>query len=375
MERRPVPPRPSWQKRVESHGLLYHTLGGVPYWDESACYLFRPAEIDNIELAAETLHAMCLDVVQRVLDERLFGLFLIPPAFEEMVARSWEYKEPSVYGRFDLSYDGSGPPKLLEYNADTPTSLVEASVAQWFWLQDTEPGGDQFNSIHEKLLDAWQALRKRDDGPIHFSALSGVVEDYVTVEYLRDTAIQSGFETEYLDVEDVGYDPNSRRFVDLRDRPIRRMFKLYPWEWLVRDDFGRYVPECPTRWVEPSWKMILSCKSILPLLYERHPESPYLLEASFEPLDGDYVRKPVHAREGSNIQVVVGGNVVFETDGPYEQGPFVYQRFSPPRPFDGRYPILGAWIVNGKACGLGIREDDSVITRNTSRFLPHRMLL
>jgi glutathionylspermidine synthase len=375
MERRALDPRPNWQKRVESHGLLYHTLGGVPYWDESACYLFRPAEIDNIELAAEQLHAMCLEIVEQVIRDRLFGLFLIPPPFEEMIVRSWQHQEPSIYGRFDLSYDGGMPPKMLEYNADTPTALVEASVAQWFWLQDVEPGGDQFNSIHEKLLDGWKALHQRDDCPIHFSALSGVVEDYVTVEYLRDTAIQSGFTTDYLDVEDIGYNGRARGFVDLRDRPIRRMFKLYPWEWLIRDEFGRYVPEAPTRWVEPAWKAILACKSILPLLWERYSDCPYLLPASFEPLDEDYVRKPVYGREGANVQVVVDGRVVFETDGPYGEGPFVYQRYAPPRPFDGHYPVLGAWIVNGKACGMGIREDDDVITRNTSRFLPHRMLL
>ncbi|MFO0846504.1 MAG: glutathionylspermidine synthase family protein [Gemmataceae bacterium] len=79
MERRAIAPRPSWQKRVESHGLLYHTLGGVPYWDEAASYLFRPAEIDTLELAADTLHGMCLKVVEQVIEEKLFGLFLIPP--------------------------------------------------------------------------------------------------------------------------------------------------------------------------------------------------------------------------------------------------------------------------------------------------------
>jgi glutathionylspermidine synthase len=374
MERRSIEPRPNWQKRVESHGLLYHTLGGVPYWDESACYQFRPAEVDTIELAAETLHQMCLEVVEEVLTQRLFGLFLIPAAFEDLVRRSWERRDPSIYARFDLVYDGNAPPRLLEYNADTPTALVEAAVAQWFWLQDTDPGGDQFNSIHEKLLDGWQALRQRDDSPIHFSALSGVVEDYVTVEYLRDTAIQSGFDTDYLDVEQIGWNADRGRFVDLRERPIRRLFKLYPWEWVVRDDFGSCIPGTPVAWMEPPWKMILSCKSILPLLYDRYPTSPYLLPASFDPLPGNYVRKPIHGREGSNIQVVIGGEVVFETDGPYGEGPFVYQKYSPPRPFDGHYPIVGAWIVNGKACGMGIREDDERITRNTSRFIPHRMV-
>jgi glutathionylspermidine synthase len=373
MERLDSQPRPDWQRRVESHGLFYHTLGGETYWDESAYYQFRPAEIDNLELATETLHAMCLEIVQEVIEDRQFGLFLIPPAFEDLVVRSWEEREPSLYGRFDLAYDGTGPPRLLEYNADTPTALVEAAVAQWFWLQDVDARGDQFNSIHERLIDAWKRLHQRDPAPIHFAALSGIVEDYLTVEYLRDTAIQAGFETDYLDVEQIGWDAARRTFVDVRNRPIRRLFKLYAWEWLLRDDFARHIPHCPTRWLEPPWKAILSCKSILPLLHDRFPDSPYLLPASFDPLEGSHVRKPVHAREGANVTVVVDDRVVFESDGPYRDGPFVYQALAPLRPFQGRYPILGTWIIDGQAGGMGIREDDSLVTRNTSRFVPHCM--
>jgi glutathionylspermidine synthase len=374
MERLALEPRPNWPRRVESHGLLYHTLGGEPYWDESACYQFRPAEIDNLEAATETLHQMCLEVVQEVIEDRSFGLFFIPEQFEPLVVRSWEQQQFSIYGRFDLAYDGGGPPRLLEYNADTPTALVEAAVAQWFWLQDIDPRGDQFNSIHEKLLDAWKELHQRDPSPIHFSALGGVVEDYVTVEYLRDTAIQAGFDTDYLDVEQIGWSPVRRRFVDLRERPIERLFKLYPWEWLVREDFSRHILHTSTRWVEPPWKMILSCKSILPLLYDRFPDSPYLLPASFDPLPGNFVRKPIHGREGNNITVVIDGSVVLETGGPYGEGPFVYQQLAPLRPFAGCYPVLGTWVVRGKACGLGIREGDSLVTGNTSRFLPHCMV-
>jgi glutathionylspermidine synthase len=373
MERLASEPRPNWQKRVESHGLFYHTLGGETYWDESAYYQFRPAEIDNLELATQTLHAMCLEIVREVIEDRQFALFLIPPEFEDLVTRSWQEQELSIYGRFDLAYDGTGPPRMLEYNADTPTALVEAAVAQWFWLQDLDARGDQFNSIHEHLIDGWKRLRERDPSPIYFSALSGVVEDYVTVEYLRDTCIQAGFETDYLDVEMIGWDSARRTFVDGRDRLIRRLFKLYPWEWLVRDDFGRHVAHAPTRWLEPPWKAILSCKSILPLLYDRYPDSPYLLPASFEPLKGNYVRKPVHAREGSNVTVYVDDRVAFESGGPYGEGPFVYQALAPLRPFSGRYPILGTWIIDGQACGMGIREDDTLVTRNTSRFVPHCM--
>jgi glutathionylspermidine synthase len=374
MHRISVDPRPNWQKRVESVGLMFHTLNGEPYWDETAAYQLSTFEVDQLELAANTLHEMCLELVQEVIDERMFGLFLIPKEFEELVIRSWEEDHPSIYGRFDLAYDGVGPPKLLEYNADTPTAIVEAALAQWTWLKDIDERGDQFNSIHERLIEAWQNIYQHDSRPIHFAAMSGIPEDYVTVEYLRDTAIQAGFETNYLDVEKIGWDRNQRTFVDLAGRPIERIFKLYPWEWLIRDEFGQNVLRAPTVWIEPAWKMILSCKSILPLLYERYPDSPYLLPASFTPIQGNHVRKPIHAREGANITVFINGQTHINTPGVYTDSPSVYQALAPMKAHDGHYPVYGAWIVNGVACGVGIREDDTLVTQNTSRFVPHQMV-
>lgn len=375
MHRITLDPRPNWQKRVEEKGLHHHTLRGEKYWDESAAYQLSSYEVDTLEAATETLHQMCLDLVQEVIDQRMFGLFLIPKEFEETVIRSWELQEPSIYGRFDLAYDGVNAPKLLEYNADTPTALVEAAVIQWFWLKDIDERGDQFNSIHERLIEAWQALRERDSHPVHFSAQEGIIEDYVTVEYLRDTAIQAGLETDYLDVEQVGWNRHTSQFVDMSGLPIHRCFKLYPWEWLVREDFGRHIPAAHTLWIEPAWKMILSCKSILPMLYERHPDSPFLLPASFTELDeGNYVKKPVHAREGANITMVQHGRVIQETGGIYTDCPYVYQQLAPMKAHDGHYPIFGSWVVNGVACGVGIREDESMITNNLSRFVPHQMV-
>jgi len=375
MHRRTLDPRPNWQKRVEKYGLHYHTINDEPYWDESACYVFAKSKIDAIERASYAIYDMCMALVQHVIDERMFGLFLIPPAYEELVIKSWEEEHPSIYGRFDLAYDENGPPKLLEFNADTPTALVEASVAQWFWLKDVDDRGDQFNSIHERLIEGWKELHKADDTPIHFAAMSGVVEDYITVEYLRDTAIQAGFQTEYLDIEGIGWDRQRKLFTNRSGKPIERIFKLYPWEWMSRETFGEHVPTSKTIWMEPAWKMILSCKSILPLLYQMNPESPYLLPAWFEEPEGvDYVRKPIHAREGANIQVVRGGEVVLETDGPYSvDRDVVYQQLFPLKSFDGRFPIVGSWMINGWACGIGIREDGQIVTQNTSRFVPHQM--
>ena len=374
MRRLTVDPRPDWQRRVEELGLHFHTLRGEPYWDETACYVLSRHEVDTLERASYALWEMCLGLVQHVIDNRMFGLFLIPKEYEAIIVRSWDEDWPSVYGRFDLAYDGVSPPKLLEFNADTPTGLVEASVAQWQWLKDTDDRGDQFNTIHERLLEGWAAARQFDDSPLHFAAIEGNVEDYITVEYLRDTAIQAGFETRYVDIEKIGYDSAARRFAAPGNVPISQIFKLYPWEWVVQDEFGKHIPTSKTRWIEPPWKMILSCKSILPLLYQLNPESPFLLPAWFErPEFGSYVRKPVHAREGANIQVVIDGQIQQDTEGPYDTAVSVYQQLAPLKSYDGKYPILGSWMVHGWACGVGIREDDNLVTQNTSRFVPHRM--
>ncbi|HZL37237.1 MAG TPA: glutathionylspermidine synthase family protein [Tepidisphaeraceae bacterium] len=370
MKRLRAIPRPNWQATVESQGLHFHTPEGQPYWDESAYYQFTAREIDELEAATYELDRMCLAAAQHVVDERRCDLLGIPEAFADWVAKSWEGDDLTIYGRFDLAYDGQGPPKLLEYNADTPTSLLEAAVIQWHWMKDTQPQFDQFNNIHERLIEAWTALKPAARGTVYFSSLKGHVEDYMTANYLRDTAIQADLATEYLAIDDIGWNERRRLFVDLRERPIQQIFKLYPWEWLIHESFGPNLIRCPTRWLESPWKMMLSNKAILIVLHELFPDSPYLLPTTLQPIGDSYVKKPTLAREGANITMVANGQAVLETGGDYG-GPFVYQELHRLPEFDGNYPVIGSWMVNGYACGIGIREDTSPVTQNLSRFVPH----
>ena len=168
MQRIRSTPRPAWQKTVESQGFHFHTLEEQPYWDESVYYQFTRAEIDELEKATCALDEMCLQAVQHVIEQDLFEKFQIPPRFVPWVRQSWEEDELTIYGRFDLAYDGKSPPKLLEYNADTPTSLLEAAVIQWYWFKDVLPRLDQFNSIHERLIEAWQRVASRPARPDSF---------------------------------------------------------------------------------------------------------------------------------------------------------------------------------------------------------------
>ncbi|HEX6833088.1 MAG TPA: glutathionylspermidine synthase family protein [Rudaea sp.] len=364
MRREKSVPRADWPARLEELGFDFHTIDGEPYWREDVCYAFTSDEVDTIEAATAELHALCLDAVDRIVLGGMYGELGLDEAAAQLVERSWRAREPALYGRMDLAWDGTGAPKLLEYNADTPTALFEASVVQWYWLQDVRREADQFNSIHEKLIERWRALALR--GKIHFAACYEQAEDRATSEYLRDTAHQADLETTALDIEEIGW--SGRTFFDLDNQPIATLFKLYPWEWLLDETFGANIPAAPTRWIEPAWKMLLSNKSILPLLWEFNPHHPNLLAASHRRLDlqGRFVSKPRHGREGEGV-IVLGPGL----SEPPADAAQVYQQFQQLPKFDDRYALIGSWMIGDEPAGIGMREDADPVTRNTSCFVPH----
>jgi glutathionylspermidine synthase len=373
MQREPSPPRPDWERRCEALGFDFHHLGGEPYWVEDFRYRFTSEQVDELDDATAELHKLCLQAVEHVVANRLYERLSIPPEFGFYIETTWKRRDPTICGRFDLAYDGRNPPKMLEYNADTPTSLFEAAVVQWQWLKEVLPDADQFNSAHEKLVEAWRAVAERlaPGAVVHFARSEEDPEDLLTSEYLRDTCQQAGLTTEILKLADIGW--NGARFTDLAERPIQVLHKLYPWEWMVREEFAAHVLSDRTAFVEPAWKMVLSNKALLPLLWEGFPGHANLLPAFHEPhadLGERYVRKPVFGREGSNVSLV-GPGLGREVGGPYGAEGFVHQAYAPLPVFDGMHAVIGSWIVGGETAGVGVREDPTPITHNRSRFVPH----
>ncbi len=371
MRRLTIDPRPEWRARVEAQGLVFHTTRetGV-YWGEGAFYELTAAEIDALEAATRECHARCLEAVRHVIEHRRLPELGLDALAIELVERSWRDQPPSLYGRFDFAF-GDGVPRMLEYNADTPTSLLEAGVIQWTWLNECLPGADQWTAIHDQLIATWRALAPSLGDTVHFACVDDL-EDEMTVGYLRDTAEQAGLRTVSLAMSDVGWEVARGELVDLEGRAIRSMFKLYPWEGLVVDQLAPVLARASVRWLEPAWKMVLSNKAILPILWELFPGHPNLLPASREAgVVGDaWVRKPLLGREGSNVTVRAPG-VEVATAGPYADRGYVYQRYAELGEFDGMRPVLGAWVIGGEPAGLGIRETPGYVTSNTARFVPH----
>ncbi|MEO3742697.1 glutathionylspermidine synthase family protein [Plantactinospora sp. B5E13] len=386
MRRESSTPRPDWHDLVRGQGLVYAETelpdgGFMSYWDETACYALDLDEVLRLEEATEELHRMSVAAAEHVVTKNRFAEFGIPAWAAEAVRRSLHEQPPTLYGRFDLWYDGSWPPKMLEYNADTPTALVEASVIQWYWLEDVHPTLDQWNSLHERLVEAWRRIGAGLHDPLVHVAWSDEEEsgeDQMTAGYLAETARQAGLKSELLPMLGIGWD--GRRFVartdpsDTAGTPILTCFKLYPWEWMVAEPYGRLAldPGTPTTWIEPAWKMLLSNKALLAVLWELHPGHPYLLPAYLDSPHGmpEYVAKPLLGREGGSVRIITGAGEI-NNPGIYGAEGWCYQEFRALPSFDGNRMVMGSWIVDGESAGAGIRESQSLITDGFARFLPH----
>jgi glutathionylspermidine synthase len=377
--------RPDWRKRAEERGFAFHTIDGERYWDERAYYSFSLNQIEvDLEAATAALHALAIEVAGKVVeDERLLASLAIPPHAFDAIRESWRRDDPSLYGRFDLVYDGNGPAKCLEYNADTPTALYETGVAQWDWLEDMiargwlPKGADQFNSVHDKLVAALGQIAQ--GRKLYVTCMAGSHEDRGTIAYLEDCAMQAGLETRFVPLEAIGIAGNGP-FLDDKNGAIDLIFKLYPWEWIFADPFGKAIKQSPTRFIEPPWKAVLSNKGLLPLMWQAAPGHPNLLEAYFESdpaknaLGTSFAKKPLYSREGANITLVSDAKVIDTDAGPYGAEGYVRQALAKVPSFDGNYAVMGSWIVAGEPAGICLREDVSPITKNTSRFVPHVIL-
>lgn len=385
MQRIPVKPRAALAAAAAKHEFEFREGTGIPYWDESAYYQFTARQIeDDLEGPAEEIEKLCFEVVARAMeDETVFRRLGIAEFFWDYIADSWRNQEKNLYGRMDFSYDGNGPAKLLEYNADTPTTLYESAVFQWEWLEEATKEGllpegcDQFNDIHEKIVAAFPLLGIA--GPLHLASNQEIEDDRGTLDYIGECAQEAGLTAVVLAMEDIGMGEDGH-FTDLDDRVITSLFKLYPWEWLMEEEFGLNLPVSGVRFIEPPWRAVLSNKGLLPLLWEMFEGHPNLLPAYFEDdpaassIGNAYVRKPLLSRQGANIEITRDGQTETHNEGPYGGEGHIVQEFHPLPDMGGDYPMVGCWLIASQAVGLGIREDKSLVTGPNANFVPHVIL-
>ena len=260
MKRFSIGPRPDYKAKIERLGFDFHS----DYWCEQAYYAISPEEVETLEEATREAYRMYCEAASYVIERApdfMMRILGIPDIVCERIQASWNNDDLSLYGRFDFMLDENGIPKILEFNADTPTSLLEASVIQWEWKEDLFPQHDQYNGIHEGLVQSWKDMFP-EGCEIHFAGALDNNEDTGNLQYLASTAMEAGFSTRVLDInalnlqDGVFYDPSGER--------IHRCFKLYPWEWMMEESPEGCVAD--VHWIEPLWKLVMSNKAILSIV-------------------------------------------------------------------------------------------------------------
>lgn len=384
-------PRANWEKKILEQGLLYdawedengHTQH---YWNEKAHYEISVDEALELEDATRNVHQMFLAAMETICSGKEGTLGFSDEAFEFAV-NSYKAHELSLYGRFDFIYDGFSSPKLLEYNADTPTALIETALIQKCWQEELYPDDIQFNILHDELVKRWKYLKKKLNAPEHellyFAHADDepTGEDWTNTAFLKTCAGEAGWDTIGINMQRLTWNEEKTVFVDGVNSPITHIFKLYPWEDMMDEPGAEHILRYPksTHWFEPAWKMLLSDKKILSVLWKLYPDSPYLLPTYTDSPHNlrEYVKKPVYGREGKSISIHTPNKKIVSpyTYHDVQDDEYIYQELFRAPNFKSRgqdnHLVIGSWVVGNRPAGLAFRESNSLITDEDARFVPH----
>ncbi|WP_261517968.1 glutathionylspermidine synthase family protein [Campylobacter lanienae] len=375
---------------LESIGFGWHTdLDGSRYIADELVSI-TDDEAEKFYEAANELYDMYVAAAKHVIDNDLFHELGIPFNLVDIIKASWENDVHwHIYGRFDLAGGIDGKPiKLIEFNADTPTSLFETAIIQWAMLKFNNINeAKQFNNLYEALVENFKRLITLEEDTskfdeyyegwkILFSSIAGNNEDENTTRLLEAAARDAGFECGFAFVDEVGFDDDEGIFWN--EKNWEYWFKLIPWEMIAIDEsdlaliIKNIINNQKAIILNPAYTLLFQSKGIMKILWDLYPNHPLLLQSSFEPLDGKkQVKKPFLAREGANVSIINSdGNIEAQNGGEYDNGKFLYQEFAEfAKDSNGDSYQAGVFFAF-EGCALGFRKGKDIID-NYSKFVGH----
>ena len=377
---------------LESIGFYWHTDSDETSYVADELVLVSNDEVEAYYEAANTLYDMFAEAGQYVIDNDLFHELNIPFNLVELIKNSWENDVHwHLYGRFDFAGGVDGKPiKLIEFNADTPTSLYETAIIQWAMLKaNGMDEAKQFNTVFEALKENFKRLvvlegdteefaRYYEGWKILFSSIRGNIEDENTTRLLQTAANEAGFHTDFAYVDEVGFNGSEGIFKD--DENFEYWFKLIPWENIAIEEgdlallLDEMVQEQKAIILNPAYTLLFQSKAFMKILWDLFPNHPLLLETSFEPLKNQkQVEKRAFGREGANTVIYERDmSVIEKTEGEYGNFKPIYQAYAElPKDEQGRSYQAGVFFAY-EGCGLGFRRG-GLIMENFSKFVGHRI--
>ena len=375
---------------LESIGFGWHTdLDGSRYIADELVSI-TDDEAEKFYEAANELYDMYVAAAEYVIDNDLFHELGIPFNLVDIIKASWENDVHwHIYGRFDLAGGVDGKPiKLIEFNADTPTSLFETAIIQWAMLKFNNLNeAKQFNDVYEALVENFKRLVTLEEDTsrfdeyyegwkILFSSIAGSNEDENTTRLLEAAARDAGFICDFAFVDEVGFDDEGGIFWN--EKNWEYWFKLIPWEMIAIDesDLALIIKNIMNNQkaiiLNPAYTLLFQSKGIMKILWDLYPNHPLLLESSYQPLSGKkQVKKPFLAREGANVSIINSdGSIEAQNGGEYDNGKFLYQEFANFAKDDNGDSYQAGVFFAFEGCALGFRKGKDIID-NYSKFVGH----
>ncbi|MCS1350212.1 glutathionylspermidine synthase family protein [Mechercharimyces sp. CAU 1602] len=401
----------------EERREIYSSMAseGVFTWDRlyeqeyalASCFPLSASLHRQLRVATEELgevFARVITVVQAG-EEELFHTLGIPPAIRRAVRLSVDPTQATTIGRFDFANTKQGV-KMLEFNADTPTGIVEAFYVNGRVCEAREEiNPNQGNEADLRKAFAHVLKCYRDQGyeteNIVFSALGWHEEDAGTTRYLLK---QSGLNAHFVPLADLRVQGDQLYAqIEGRRMPVHVWYRLHPLEVLVEDHddngypTGEHVLDLVAAkklaLINPPSAFIGQTKALQALIWSLHEEGEFFTPAEHKIISTymlptylenrftrqPYVEKPIFGREGGAVVLYNEAGEIEAQDGAehYWNQMKVYQQrveleqvetMTEKGLFRG-HQLWGSFLIGGKASAV-LSRIDGPITGNLSYFLP-----
>ncbi|WP_407921150.1 glutathionylspermidine synthase family protein [Brevibacillus migulae] len=397
---------------------IYRPLreAGIFTWDYLYEEEYALADIHLIpsalrhEIAAAT--AQLGRIFQRVVpvlqqaDDRLLHELGIPEEAWGAVRLRSKLSYPTVIGRFDFAQTLEGL-KMLEFNSDTPTGIVEAfyvneHLCRYYGVKNPNQGHE--HDLHQAFQQAVEEYKKANIPTEHvvFSSLDWHEEDAGTTRYLLEN---SGLEGRFVPLADLRV-WQDRLYAKVGEEliPVDLLYRLHALEKLAAEQdeegypTGAHVLDLIARRrltvINPPTGFLMQTKALQALIWSLHEEGQFWSEEEHAIIDAymlptyfenrfagstAYVTKPIFGREGGGVTLYSqeGETIARDMEQEYWEQPMIYQQLVKlpqvsVHTLKGRYEghlLWGSFLLGGKPSAI-IARVGGKITSNLSYYLP-----
>lgn len=415
MHRVALPSRSLWNPALYKKDFLSE-LG---YWNEGFGYEISQSQAEHIRKAASKLSQLVEEALVYVFsNDDVLSQFIFTPSEKtnakilQLLKDSWQNdrSKARILERWDMAYDGTHDPKLLEINSSffgltSGTGPIQEGYIKWLKKQPGYEDAQTFGNLGPAIVASFKnrinevCIRKTT--PIPVLAYSFDAYDDRSVQsdaaFIRKCISAAGQSVVDITLNHLHYDFMSGHTLFIRENRINRMkfriprskinvhpfppqaFRLKTDNAYFHIDFGNYVtqiaapevpPKIPSANLMPFWTHLLDNKVFLAVLFQLFPDHENLLPTK--------AKKDAHKGKKRILKKMVGsagsGAILLGEDDKVITHKFdenlaldlFNNRYISQIYCDGAFGsagqtrIINLFVANGEAAGMSVREAPGV---------------